>query len=381
MKEKKASKPAPRSTRKKPRVVSREAPARAELLLSQVLDRLQGLLAVLNADRRVVFANQAFLDFVNIDGSRDIRGMRPGEIFTCPHATGPGKSCGEEEDCRLCGAHQAIQETLSLDVPATREFKISRSDHGKIVANEFRVRTMPFTLTGESFILISLRDISGEKRKTALERIFFHDILNTAASIKVYLDLLRPGVTEEGSRKLLERLDSIAETLLEEIRSQKILLSAENKTLTVQKNLISARELAEQVIRQFEEQDIARGKKIAVAAFSENISLVSDDSLLRRVLVNCVKNALEASEEGASVIIGFGKRDGRAAFWVHNPGWIEDEIRNRIFQRYFSTKGEDRGLGTYSMKLLTEEYLGGEVKFESDPKTGTTFTVTLPLRP
>jgi signal transduction histidine kinase len=44
-----------------------------------------------------------------------------------------------------------------------------------------------------------------------------------------------------------------------------------------------------------------------------------------------------------------------------------------VFQRSFSTKGTGRGLGTYSIKLLTERYLGGRVWFESAEGHGTTF--------
>ena len=45
----------------------------------------------------------------------------------------------------------------------------------------------------------------------------------------------------------------------------------------------------------------------------------------------------------------------------------------QIFQRSFSSKGDGRGLGTYSVKLLTERYLGGSVAFDSTLEQGTTF--------
>ena len=45
----------------------------------------------------------------------------------------------------------------------------------------------------------------------------------------------------------------------------------------------------------------------------------------------------------------------------------------------FSTKGDPgRGIGTHSVKLLTEKYLNGEVRFVSRPGEGTTFRVTVP---
>jgi hypothetical protein len=44
-----------------------------------------------------------------------------------------------------------------------------------------------------------------------------------------------------------------------------------------------------------------------------------------------------------------------------------------MFQRNFSTKGPGRGVGTYSVRLLTERYLGGQVSLLSSPESGTRF--------
>jgi signal transduction histidine kinase len=63
---------------------------------------------------------------------------------------------------------------------------------------------------------------------------------------------------------------------------------------------------------------------------------------------------------------------------VHNPGTIPREAQLQIFQRSFSTKGGGRGLGTYSMKLLTERFLGGAIRFESSPLQGTRFIARYP---
>jgi signal transduction histidine kinase len=58
---------------------------------------------------------------------------------------------------------------------------------------------------------------------------------------------------------------------------------------------------------------------------------------------------------------------------------MEDETIHQVFQRSFSTKGSNRGLGTYSMKLLGENYMGGKISFESIIGKGTTFYFDLPL--
>jgi signal transduction histidine kinase len=49
-----------------------------------------------------------------------------------------------------------------------------------------------------------------------------------------------------------------------------------------------------------------------------------------------------------------------------------------MFQRSFSTKGAGRGLGSYSVKLLSERYLNGKVSFTSSEDEGTTFIARYP---
>ena len=66
-------------------------------------------------------------------------------------------------------------------------------------------------------------------------------------------------------------------------------------------------------------------------------------------------------------------------FAFHNPGVMPEEVQLQMFQRSFSTKGQPgRGIDTYSMKLLGERYLGGQVQFDSRPPESTTFTLSLP---
>ena len=92
-----------------------------------------------------------------------------------------------------------------------------------------------------------------------------------------------------------------------------------------------------------------------------------------------LKNALEACRSGQSVLAGCREVGGCVQFWVHNPSFIPREVQLQLFQRSFSTKGTGRGLGTYSMKLLSERYLKGQVFFTSTPEAGTTFTAAYPL--
>ena len=94
-----------------------------------------------------------------------------------------------------------------------------------------------------------------------------------------------------------------------------------------------------------------------------------------------VKNALEASEPGQTVTLGCNVIGDDVEFWVHNVAAMPEEVQLQVFQRAFSTKGAGRGSGTYSMRLLSQRYLQGDVSFMSSEDEGTTFRVRCPLRP
>ena len=93
-----------------------------------------------------------------------------------------------------------------------------------------------------------------------------------------------------------------------------------------------------------------------------------------------IKNALESSNEGDKVTAGSRINENEIEFYIHNNVFMPDEVQLQIFQRSFSTKGTGRGLGTYSIKLLSEKYLRGKVLFESSEGNGTTFYARFPLQ-
>jgi len=346
----------------------------AEPVLAQAVEALSEAVAVLNSRRQVVFANDAFRRMAG--AARLPIGLKPGEVFGCLHAQSPG-GCGESAECASCGASQVFLEARDTGQASRRDCVITGRNGTRAVPFDLEAYGTPFRLGPERFVLLTLRDVSQQKHKAALERIFFHDILNTASSLKLYLSLMANSEPTKSGR-LLADLGAIADSLVEEIQSQKQLVNAENRTLQVSPSLISSRELAEELLAAFAR--VRPGNPLGLAPEAESFALVSDAAILRRVLGNMLRNALEAASPGGAVSLGFSQDGSSCRFWVHNPGAMAKEVRPRVFRRYFSTKGRDRGLGTYSMKLLTEEYLKGEVSFTSEEQAGTCFTVTLPLR-
>ena len=102
---------------------------------------------------------------------------------------------------------------------------------------------------------------------------------------------------------------------------------------------------------------VARDKTLFLDPASESFTFNTDERLLMRILVNMTKNALEAVTRGQRVTMFCKLDDDGAIFSVHNPGIMSHSVQSQLFQRSFSTRGSNRGLGTYSIKLFAEKYL------------------------
>ena len=90
------------------------------------------------------------------------------------------------------------------------------------------------------------------------------------------------------------------------------------------------------------------------------------------------KHAIEAVPDNSTITLGCKVEGEKINYSAHNPGFIPRKIQLQIFNRSFSTKGLGRGLGTYSMKLLSS-FLNGKVTFTTSEESGTTFNITIPI--
>jgi signal transduction histidine kinase len=157
-----------------------------------------------------------------------------------------------------------------------------------------------------------------------------------------------------------------------------VLLAAEQGELQTVPAHGSALALAQDLLGVFGRNDLLDGRQLRLDLSSRDARFVNDLSILKRVLGNMLRNAIEASVPGETVLLGCAPFGDDVRFWVQNPTYMPENIRLQVFQRSFSTKGAGRGLGTYSMKLLTEQYLGGRIGFTSSEAAGTRFTLGLP---
>jgi len=243
------------------------------------------------------------------------------------------------------------------------------------------VQTQFLNVAQADLVVLSLRDISAEKRRGVLERAFFHDVLNLVAGVRAIAELLNEQATSPAQEEeYRQSLRLLSRQLSEEITAQRQLVAAERGELTLNLATVAVPELLESVAELYRNHDVARGRTLQVQTCPE-CSVETDATLLRRVLGNLVKNALEASAVGETVNLEAVEEGETVVFTVRNPGVIPQDVQKQIFQRSFSTKGElGRGIGTHSVKLLGERYLGGQVSFTSRAPEGTAFTVRLPWR-
>lgn len=344
-------------------------------VFSAFLNTVPTFLLVVNENRQIVYANEAVKKFFPEEPFENIYGKRPGDLLNCSYFTDSTHGCGTTKFCAKCGAVKSILSSLA-GLEHNEECRIIQAPNG--AALDLRVWTKPLKVKNEDYVIFAFNDISDEKRREALERIFFHDVINTADSILKLSEMLNDVRGEEFSN-YNATLWSLTNKLIDEIKSQRDLLSAENNELIVNPVKCNSLKVIADVIVLYSNHQLLHNKELVTDTNSENINFISDQVLLKRVLGNMIKNALESSGKGDKVTAGSRLKDDEIEFYIHNNAFMTYDVQLQVFQRSFSTKGAGRGLGTYSMKLLTEKYLHGEVTFESSEENGTTFYARFPL--
>ena len=348
-------------------------------LFRRMLDAMPSAVVVLNDKRQIIAANQALLGLVASD-EPEIRGRRPGEILQCVHAEEGPDGCGTGKHCQTCGAVAAILGCQAANCQTTNECRLGiKTPSGHTVARDLRVTASPIRMGSVKALIVVLEDIAREKRLDVLTRTFFHDVLNTAGGVRGFAQLLEedlpPGTRERDEAR---QLGSLAERLIEEIECQRDLTRAEGGELVVTPKPVRAVEMLDELRMLYAAHEAAAGREIVLGTCWKG-SLLIDPRLLARVLGNMIKNAVEATPRGRQVVLRCENLDRQVGFHVTNPSVMSEPVRLQVFQRSFSTKGEPgRGIGTYSIKLFGETYLGGQVSFTSEEPEGTTFSIVVP---
>ncbi|MFH1148643.1 MAG: ATP-binding protein [Pseudomonadota bacterium] len=134
-------------------------------------------------------------------------------------------------------------------------------------------------------------------------------------------------------------------------------------------------ETLEMMLSHFEEKGVTCEKSL-----NRSLPAVSfDSSQMKQVLINLIKNAVEAMPHGGKLIVSSLQSGPYIKVSIADSGYgiPEDSFKN-VFSPFFTTKNKGTGLGlTVSYRILQDH--GGTISFESKTGEGTKFTLSLPI--
>jgi len=397
-----------------------------QILASSVDSRVGGALANLQTMRtwRSLPLHQRLTDLFRRKPDYQVRvplGVNDQELFTVQVVTSTvllGNVLGPEVEWVAIVSAAALAASLIVTAFATNwllrpvkriEQMIDRITQGKFgraeqtegVAKEFAAVESKLTVLGEQFLgarqeasemqhsldqllerMESQLDVAS--RLTAISRItggVAHEIKNPLNAIALHLDLLRErigGPEEELNGEIdvlskeVRRLDRVVKTFLDFSRPVDVRLE--------EVDLASlAREVSDLMTPQARVAKIDLHFDPPVAGEGNGATAMrGDPDMLKQVILNLVTNALDAMKEGGHLRLHVDRIDNAVTLEVADDGpGIPPELRNKVFQLYFTTKPKGSGIGL-AMTYRAVQLHNGTIDFTSEDGRGTTFRLQFP---
>jgi signal transduction histidine kinase len=131
---------------------------------------------------------------------------------------------------------------------------------------------------------------------------------------------------------------------------------------------------------QFMQYELEENHVRLAEQFNENIPKISlDERLMKQAILNVIKNAISAMPEGGDLVVSTGVKGDEVFLRISDTGTgIPDELLDKVFEPYFTTKDFGSGLGlTLVYKIVKEHF--GEISVSSKEGEGTTFELSFPI--
>lgn len=205
-----------------------------------------------------------------------------------------------------------------------------------------------------------------------LTRGVAHEIKNPLNAITVHLEVLRnrldgavPEVNVIASE--ISRLDRVVKTFLDF-----------NRPVEPRMRPLDLNELARGIFSLVEPDAAAHGITVKLESARSAVMIQGDRDLLNQAVLNVVMNGIEAMKGGGVLTISTRVIGKQCELCVVDTGpGIPPEIRDKIFNLYFSTKEHGSGIGL-AMTFRFVQLQNGKIEFITEPGKGTTFRFVFP---
>ena len=334
--------------------------------LDQIMANLEDGVMLFTRDARAVLVSASVETFV---------GKPRGEML--------GRNVEEIFD-PLTALGAAVLDTFRLRQPLSQH-EVSENGRHTQVSVDF------IEEDGESIgALITMRDaesvrriedeIELSRRLAAIGRLtsgVAHEVKNPINAIVVHLELLRQKMEQadpatkrhmEVIGSEIQRLDRVVQTLVDFTRPVELRLAD-----------IDLRRLLEDVVMLAAPEASRHGVTVEPMLPPEPLPVKADADLMKQAVLNVVINGIQAMPNGGRLTVAAARVDAEAEVSIADQGGgITPEIRDKIFNLYFTTKKSGSGIGL-PMTYRVLQLHNGSVDFDSVAGQGTTFRLRLPL--
>jgi two-component system NtrC family sensor kinase len=205
-----------------------------------------------------------------------------------------------------------------------------------------------------------------------------HELNNPIYGIMNTLELLKTEISPESKRRrILELSLSEIQRLSEMLRNMLSFSKPEEEA----RKRINLNELLEGILLMMERQMRESNIRVALDFDHQIPEVMASTNQMRQVMLNMFKNAKEAMPSGGTLTVRTAREDQKVSVHIQDTGvGIPEEIQNKIFEAFFTTKQKVKGVGlglSVCYGIIKDH--GGEIRVESEEGKGTTFIISLPI--
>ena len=313
-----------------------------------MLDHVKTGVAVIEEDGRVNYCNSTALSLLGIATFGHIRQLRP--------------------------VSDSLYEAFQTVADGTEERASYYNESGKMTIS---ITASEATIGKDTVRIIAFNDISSEIAEneqqswSKLIRVLTHEIMNTITPIASLSDtLLRFDGVSDDFKDGLTTISQSSKGLIKFVDSYRNL----TRVAPPVRKAFYFTELAERVINLTKEQAVISGSTCTYEEKSEDIILYADEGQITQILINLVKNAIQADAREISITAEINLSEHVIVNVTNNGRPISKESQEEIFIPFYTTKQEGTGIGLSLSRQIMRMHNGTLNLTRSDEK-GTVFTL------